>query len=101
MCGKEAEVKDILRNLLIRPVDATLCSLYQNTLLETINRNECIRENVTSEHIKTRQKVSCKLRKLEDRIESLETSSREIKAEVQDLRKLITGIFNSIYDLVP
>lgn len=44
MCGKEAEVKDILRNLLIRPVDATLCSLYQNTLLETINRNECIRE---------------------------------------------------------
>ncbi|CAC5391357.1 unnamed protein product [Mytilus coruscus] len=90
LCGKEQEVKDVIRNLRIRPVDATLCSRYQNTLLETINRNEFISENVASEHIKTRKKVFCKMRKLEDRLESLEMSSNESKAEVQGLRKLIT-----------
>lgn len=42
MCSKEQEVKDVLTNLLCRPVDATLCSRYQNTILEIINRNESI-----------------------------------------------------------
>ncbi|CAC5391346.1 unnamed protein product [Mytilus coruscus] len=88
MCGKEQEVKDVIRHFRVRPVDATLCSRYQNTLLETINRNESIKCRIRTH--KDKKKMSCKLRKLEDRIGSLETSSIEIKAEVQGLRKLIT-----------
>lgn len=42
MCGKEQDVKDVLRNLRVRPIDATLCVRYQNILLETIERNESI-----------------------------------------------------------
>lgn len=42
ICGKELEVKNAINNLRYRPLDARLCSHYQNILLENINRNETI-----------------------------------------------------------
>ncbi|XP_052065567.1 uncharacterized protein LOC127705289 [Mytilus californianus] len=89
-CGKTLEVKNAISHLRSRPLDARLCSHYQNILLENINRNETINENVISEHQKTREKVSCTLKNLEDRIKSLETSSIENRIELNDLRKLLT-----------
>lgn len=43
-CKKDKIVKDVLTNLHSRPIDARLCSHYQNVLLENINRNEALYE---------------------------------------------------------
>ncbi|OPL33250.1 hypothetical protein AM593_07534, partial [Mytilus galloprovincialis] len=87
VCGKETHVKKNLRDLHLRPLSINMLSKYEKLLHKNM---EAINKNVASEHIKTRQNVSYKLRKLENRIETLETSSIEIKLEVQGLRKLIT-----------
>ncbi|VDI03445.1 Hypothetical predicted protein [Mytilus galloprovincialis] len=88
VCGKETHVKKNLRDLHLRPLSINMLSKYEKLLHKNM---EAINKNVASEHIKTRKNVSYKLRKLENRIESLETSSIEIKLEVQGLRKVITG----------
>ncbi|VDI47785.1 Hypothetical predicted protein [Mytilus galloprovincialis] len=94
-CKKDQIVKDALNNLHSRPIDATLCSHYQNILLENINRNEAISENIEFQHSNTRRLLprlvdkSCKVRKIEKRIDALETSNAKIKEDIQDIHKLV------------
>ncbi|CAC5391355.1 unnamed protein product [Mytilus coruscus] len=94
-CEKEQKVKEVITNLHSRPIDARLCSHYQNILLENINRNEAINENTNLQHRTTRQSIprlvdkSCKIRKMEKRIDALETSNTKIKEDIQDIYKLV------------
>ncbi|CAC5391352.1 unnamed protein product [Mytilus coruscus] len=84
VCGKETHVKKNLRDLHFKPLSLNMFVKYKQLLHKNM---EAINKNVASEHQETRQNKSCKLRKLEDRIESLETSS----IEEQGLRKIIAG----------
>ncbi|CAC5391348.1 unnamed protein product [Mytilus coruscus] len=88
LCEKEQEVKDVIKYLHFRPIDARLCSNYQNILLENYNRNETINENIKSEHTKTRNEISFKLMKLESEIQDLRTQFiGDTLAEIDNHRK--------------
>ncbi|XP_071122347.1 uncharacterized protein [Mytilus edulis] len=92
VCGKEAHVKNILRDLHLKPLSLNMLRKYEKLLHKNM---EAINKNVNLQHRTTRQSIpklvdkSSKIRKIEERVDALETSVAAITEEVKGLSKII------------
>ncbi|VDI44553.1 Hypothetical predicted protein [Mytilus galloprovincialis] len=92
VCGKETHVKNILRDLHSKPLSLNMLRKYEKLLHKNM---EAINKNVNLQHRTTRQSIprlvdkSSKIRRIEERVDALETSVAAITEEVKDLSKII------------
>ncbi|XP_052065568.1 uncharacterized protein LOC127705290 [Mytilus californianus] len=92
VCGKETHVKKILRDLHLKPLSLNMLRKYEKLLhknMEAINKNINLQYRITRQSIPKLVDKSNKIRKIEERVDELETSVAKITEEVQDLSKII------------
>ncbi|VDI63604.1 Hypothetical predicted protein, partial [Mytilus galloprovincialis] len=84
VCGKETHVKNILRDLHSKPLSLNMLRKYEKLLHKNM---EAINKNVNLQHRTTRQSIprlvdkSSKIRRIEERVDALETSVAAITEE--------------------
>ncbi|CAG2206352.1 unnamed protein product [Mytilus edulis] len=84
VCGKETHVKNILRDLHLKPLSLNMLRKYEKLLHKNM---EAINKNVNLQHRTTRQSIprlvdkSSKIRRIEERVDALETSVAAITEE--------------------